>query len=88
MANMEDEIAALQTVEDFLRYFAVPYDTQLVKVQHIALMRLFHRILQSYPEPWQREHYKRALTIAYCQLKSGHQLALASTGCGSCTDCS
>jgi hypothetical protein len=83
----EEEIEVLVSAEEFLDYFEVDYDGAFVRSKRIALMRLFHQILHSFPEPWRRFDYRKALRAAYHQLENGNELALPSAGCAGCTEC-
>ncbi|WP_413282665.1 nitrogenase-stabilizing/protective protein NifW [Vibrio sp. MA40-2] len=88
MNNTTSEtFSSLESAEDFLDYFDIPYEPELVQRKRIQLLRLFQHVLNTYPTPWQNKDYTKALNIAYCQIQSGNELAFSTSGCESCSDC-
>ncbi|MDX5626935.1 MULTISPECIES: nitrogenase-stabilizing/protective protein NifW [unclassified Brenneria] len=58
-------ISQLESAEDFLRFFAIPFDEQSVRVKHLHILHAFNRRLRQYrpadePEmaPLQRRRYR------------------------------
>ncbi|MDF0535870.1 hypothetical protein KDN34_14200 [Shewanella yunxiaonensis] len=78
----------LQTAEDFLDYFNVKYDPELVTTKRVQILRLYHAILERYDPPLTKEHHRKAVRIAYGSLAMGQELAFADMGCGDCSGCS
>ncbi|MDG3085018.1 nitrogenase-stabilizing/protective protein NifW [Vibrio hannami] len=85
--NMESELSALTSAEDFLNYFQVDYNPTLVQTKRIQLLRLFHSVLEALNKAPERQDYKRALKIAYKQLENGNELAFPERSCEGCTEC-
>jgi len=85
--DFDNEMAHLESAEEFLRYFQIDFEPQLIRIKRIQLMRLFRHILMSYPTPWRQHDYKKALKIAYRQLLSGNELAFSPANCNGCSDC-
>jgi nitrogenase-stabilizing/protective protein len=81
---MDGIFETLETAEDFLRYFQVPFDVALVRHRHIALLRFFHQILHRYPGPRTYDQYRQALSIAYRQIATGRQLPFDVHDCRRC----
>ena len=77
----------LQTAEDFLDFFKVQYDPEVVQTKRVQLLRLYHGVLERYDPPLTIEHYRKAVRIAYGSIKLGQELAFADMGCGSCSGC-
>ena len=84
--TFENVLEALETAEDFLRYFQVPFDAGLVRVKRVALLRLFQHLLQRRTAP-DYTGYQQALQAAYRQIVCGRALAFASHDCGRCQGC-
>lgn len=80
-------LESLSTAEEFLDYFNISFDPQLVTHKRIALLRLFREELEQAPEPRGYKVYKRALLKAYSSLLFGHLPSVEEGGCGSCTEC-
>ncbi|WP_181388375.1 nitrogenase-stabilizing/protective protein NifW [Vibrio albus] len=85
--NIEDQVADLQSAEEFLTFFEVNFDPELVKVKRIQLLRLFNHILSSFSQPIQHQDYRKALRVAYRQLENGNELAFKPSDCQGCSDC-
>ncbi|MGX9417630.1 nitrogenase-stabilizing/protective protein NifW [Vibrio sp. WJH972] len=86
-ATFEDDIEELESAEDFLHFFDVEFDAELVTRKHIPLLRLFQQILDRHDGTPSYSAYKKALCSAYKQLELGRELAFASGGCDGCTSC-
>ncbi|WP_394153687.1 nitrogenase-stabilizing/protective protein NifW [Vibrio maritimus] len=80
-------LASLSSAEDFLDYFGVSYDPEIMAPKRITLLRNFHRALASMPEPRGYLAYKKALNLAYRDLLIGNNLPLASSNCAHCNEC-
>lgn len=71
MSALEDDLQDLSTAEDFLNYFGVNYDLQVVQVNRLHILQRFHNYLHKAEatmpedESAQREVYLRLLTRAY-----------------------
>lgn len=71
VANFEQDLEELESAEDFLNYFAIPFDPSVVQVSRLHVLQRFHNYLaqaeSSMPEneKAQREVYKRLLQTAY-----------------------
>ena len=44
--SFEDEIEELESAEDFLQYFQLPYDQTVVHVNRLHILQRFHDYLQ------------------------------------------
>lgn len=86
-SDMEAQVAHLQTAEEFLNFFHIEFDPQLVRVKRIQLLRLFNHILNSFSQPAQQKDYRKALKVAYRQLENGNELAFKPSDCQGCSDC-
>lgn len=40
--SLEDELDELESAEDFLQYFELPYDTRVVHVNRLHILQRFH----------------------------------------------
>lgn len=60
------ELDDLESAEDFLRYFGVPYNAQVVQVHRLHILQRFHDYLAQNcgPEPT-REEYRQWLARAH-----------------------
>ncbi|MDB1124152.1 nitrogenase-stabilizing/protective protein NifW [Vibrio algarum] len=85
--DFSPDMSELETVEDFFNYFQMEYEPVLVQSKRIQILRLFRHILTSYPTPWMPKDYKKALKIAYNQMRNGNELAFAPSNCHGCSDC-
>ena len=71
MPTLEDDLQDLSTAEDFLNYFGINYDIQVVQVNRLHILQRFHNYLHKAEnampddETAQREVYIRLLTRAY-----------------------
>ncbi|CAM3944544.1 Nitrogenase-stabilizing/protective protein NifW [Vibrio aerogenes CECT 7868] len=86
-----DRLAAmdgLETAEDFLDFFEIAYDTRLVQIKHIQLLRMYQKLLPAGEAKPGYDQHRRALCMAYSQLTQGRELAFEASGCQSCSsDC-
>jgi nitrogenase-stabilizing/protective protein len=66
-ADFEAEIADLESAEDFLDYFAIFYDPQVVQVNRLHILQRFHDYLGRYRDgrPPTRAEYRTSLALAY-----------------------
>ncbi len=64
-----DDLEELVSAEDFLDYFAIPYEARVVQVNRLHILQRFHDYLHAYPLPTELEAlkaaYVNALTNAY-----------------------
>lgn len=71
MANFEQDLEELESAEDFLSYFAIPFDSSVVQVNRLHILQRFHNYLaqaeNAMPDNEEalREVYKRLLQRAY-----------------------
>jgi nitrogenase-stabilizing/protective protein len=72
MSSLEQSLAELESAEDFLNYFDIPFDTHVVQVNRLHILQRFHDYLAELKEEFmpdsngaQRETYKRLLQRAY-----------------------
>lgn len=67
--TLQDDLADLVSAEDFLDYFAVPYDPHVVQVNRLHILQRFHDYLARAPLPegdaGQRSAYGHWLAQAY-----------------------
>ena len=65
-ADLQADLAELESAEDFLSYFAVPFDPDLVRVCRLHILQRFHDYLarNGGDEPGY-EDYRRWLARAY-----------------------
>lgn len=65
-ADLQADLAELESAEDFLDYFAVPYDAALVRVCRLHILQRFHDYLaHNCGEQAGRDDYRRWLAQAY-----------------------
>lgn len=68
---LEDDLQALESAEEFLDYFGLPYDQHIVHVNRLHILQRYNQYLEqsqeSIPEDEdvKREVYKRLLARAY-----------------------
>lgn len=87
-SEFTEQLALLETAEDFLDYFVVDYDPELVEKKHIPLLRLFQKLLACKPNA-DYVTYQKSLRLAYKQISLGHDPMISAGGCASCaSDCS
>jgi len=68
--TLDEELQELESAEDFLDYFAVPYDHAVVHVSRLHILQRFHDYLASgVPQPEdpaeRRDYYRELLARAY-----------------------
>lgn len=68
--NLLDEMAELESAEEFLDYFELPYDPSVVHVNRLHILQKFHDLMQEQPAPGADEaalhaHYRELLASAY-----------------------
>jgi nitrogenase-stabilizing/protective protein len=69
--SFQDEIEELESAEDFLQYFELPYDASVVHVNRLHILQRFHDYLGNgatqmpEDEEAQRAIYKELLARAY-----------------------
>lgn len=69
-AALYDELRALESAEDFLGHFAIPYDPEVVRVHRLHILQRFHDYLNAATSPegdlqGQRDHGRALLLQAY-----------------------
>jgi len=79
-----EQLSALETAEDFLDYFSVDYDEEIVQRKHIPLLRLFQKLLACKTIA-NYETYQKSLNLAYKQILLGNEPMLNGGGCAGCT---
>ncbi len=82
-----DEIAELASIEDFLGYFGVHYQSDIVMRQRIPLLRMFQALLAESEQALTYRAYQRALVKAYCAIIKGQRLPAHESHCGGCSGC-
>ncbi|MFP4080635.1 MAG: nitrogenase-stabilizing/protective protein NifW [Ectothiorhodospira sp.] len=65
-----DELNDLESAEDFLEHFGIPYDPQVVRVNRLHILQRFHDYLNAAASPEgdlqaQRDHGRALLLQAY-----------------------
>lgn len=65
--DFEDDLEDLESAEDFLNYFDIPYDASVVHVNRLHILQRFHDYLakQETGKAPEREAYRKWLTQAY-----------------------
>jgi nitrogenase-stabilizing/protective protein len=69
--SFQEEIEELESAEDFLQYFELPYDASIVHVNRLHILQRFHDYLgkgaahMAENEEAQRAIYKQLLARAY-----------------------
>ena len=58
--TLEEELADLESAEDFLDFFGIPYDPKVIQVVRLHILQRFHNYLRNYGDT-------RALTFAEYQ---------------------
>ena len=80
MTEIEQALEELESAEDFLNYFDIPFDPHVVQVNRLHILQRFHDYLQqaegsmSKNEVTQRETYKRLLQRSYQDFLSSDAL--------------
>jgi len=66
-ADLEDEVADLESAEDFLNYFMITFDPAVVHVNRLHILQRFHDYLEFCPEMRRptRAEYRACLAMAY-----------------------
>lgn len=69
MSLFQEELAELDSAEDFLDYFEIQYAPEVVHVNRLHILQRFHDYLESEPGPEDeqalRQHYAALLQRAY-----------------------
>ncbi len=71
MSEIEQALEELESAEDFLNYFDIPFDPHVVQVNRLHILQRFHDYLEqaesSTPknEKTQRKTYKRLMQRSY-----------------------
>ena len=67
--TLDEAMEELSSAEDFLEYFAVPYDPATVQVNRLHILQRFHDYLAHNPcagdDETRRKHMRRFLELAY-----------------------
>lgn len=65
--ELEEDLADLESAEDFLNYFRIPYDPAVVQVSRLHILQRAHDYLAARPAgmPLEFEDYRGALALAY-----------------------
>jgi len=66
-ADLEDEVAELESAEDFLNYFNVSFEPAVVHVNRLHILQRFHDYLGHCPATRRptRAEYRACLAMAY-----------------------
>ncbi|RCU52521.1 MULTISPECIES: nitrogenase-stabilizing/protective protein NifW [Corallincola] len=88
--DLDLALAELDSAEDFLTFFQVSYQPEVIQHRRIELLRQFYQQLANTQKQtpmlgWQ--HYKSALNRAYCLIQKGEQVGFAASKCGDCQKC-
>jgi nitrogenase-stabilizing/protective protein len=69
LETFEDELQDLESAEDFLNYFAIPFEQRVVQVNRLHILQRFHNYLSAATMPadllGRKAVYLNALTTAY-----------------------
>lgn len=69
MEDFEDELDELESAEDFLNYFKIPFEQKVVHVNRLHILQRFHNYLSAAEMPddvaGQRAIYVKLLSHAY-----------------------
>lgn len=79
-----DDLEQLESVEDFLDYFAIDYSSQVVQSKHIPLLRLCRQLLTAKKATDNYDDYRDALSTAYGQIAQGRLPTLNQSACATC----
>ena len=67
--DFEDDLSELESAEDFLNYFEVPFEQKVVHVNRLHILQRFHNYLSAVSMPTDegslRDIYLNALSRAY-----------------------
>ncbi len=64
-ADLESDLADLESAEDFLDYFAIPYDAGIVQVNRLHILQRFHDYLGKRGRAPVHAEYRSSLARAY-----------------------
>jgi len=64
-ADLESDMADLESAEDFLGYFAISYDDGIVQVNRLHILQRFHDYLGKHGRATTRAEYRSSLARAY-----------------------
>ncbi|MDV6249952.1 nitrogenase-stabilizing/protective protein NifW [Vibrio sp. EA2] len=83
-----EDLEQLESVEDFLDYFAIEYSRQVVQSKHIPLLRLCRQLLTAKKATDSYDDYRDALSTAYGQIARGRLPTVNQSACATCqSDC-
>lgn len=60
-ADLEDDLSELEGAEDFLTYFAVPFDQAVVHVNRLHILQRYHDYIEAETNPPADEAERKAL---------------------------
>ncbi|OEJ66263.1 nitrogenase-stabilizing/protective protein NifW [Magnetovibrio blakemorei] len=60
-ADLEDDISELEGAEDFLNYFAIPFDQTIVHAYRLHILQRFHDDIVKVATPPEEESERKAL---------------------------
>lgn len=60
-ADLEDELSELEGAEDFLTYFAIPFDQGVVHVNRLHMLQRYHDYIEAETNPPADEAARKAL---------------------------
>ncbi len=86
--SLFEQLEQLESVEDFLQYFAIDYDDEIVQSKHIPLLRLCRQLLIAKKATDKFDDYRNALSTAYSQIALGRLPTVNQSACATCqSDC-
>jgi len=62
---LADDLAELESIEDFLSYFGIPYERSVVQINRLHILQRFHDYLRSADDPPVYEQWHERLARAY-----------------------
>lgn len=63
-ADLEDDLTELEGAEDFLTYFAIPFDPAVVHVNRLHILQRYHDYIEAETTPPADETARKALYAA------------------------
>lgn len=69
LEDFDDALQELESAEDFLQFFQLAFDPQVVQVNRLHILQRFHNYLAAQPLPdelaMRFAHYRELLALAY-----------------------
>ncbi|NSL55109.1 nitrogenase-stabilizing/protective protein NifW [Uliginosibacterium aquaticum] len=63
--DFTDDLAELESAEDFLTYFGIAFDPKVVRINHLHILQRFHNYLNGAGKAPEYETWKHLLARAY-----------------------